>query len=106
MHVVVFVHQSKALWSQALDLEELQRRSRIASKHGIAALERAALADLLQSTCNAFSNASYLSELAIGIAGDIGNPLRMGGDDRCGVTISPNPESFIAGNFHQISRFL
>ena len=101
----VFEDERDALGAEALDLEEFERAGREFRQQQVAALAGAAFGDLGQHLGQAFADAGNVGDLAVGVAQDIGDTLRVAFHGGGAVAIAANAEAIFGGDLHQIGGF-
>ena len=75
------IEQGDALGAEPLDLQQLERGSRIFREHLVATVEGAALADFDEHAGDSFADSGDFGDFAIRVAEYVGNPLGMAFDD-------------------------
>ena len=75
-------------------------------EHLVAALEAAALLDLLKHGGDAFADAGNIGDLALGIFEDRRDRFGMSFDHARGVAIAADAKGILAGDLHQVGGFI
>src|ERR1019366_7112118 len=101
----VLEDERDALGAEALDLEELERRGREFCEQQVAALAGAAFFDFRQHVGEALADSRNVGDLALGVAQDIHDALRVAFHGGSAVAIAANAERIFASDLHQIGGF-